>query len=97
MELPLYGYMWNRNGGARIITYREANSLVLREAMSFRRDAASQFLTASGRDGWTIWIPDAQTVRTMIDVAQSRGVNVIALTGLAEADPLLTRGTLVRQ
>ena len=97
VELPLYGYMWNRNGSARIITYREANSLVLQEAMSFRRDAASQFLTASGRDGWTIWIPDAQTVRTMIDVAQSRGVNVIALTGLAEADPLLTRGTLLRR
>jgi spore germination protein len=96
-ELPLYGYMWNRNGSARMITYREANTLVLREASSFRRDQASQFLTASGRDGWTIWIPDAQTVRTMIDAAQSRGVNIIALTGLSGADPLVARGAVFKR
>jgi spore germination protein YaaH len=96
-EFPLYGYMWNRNGIARSITYREANTLVLREALSFRRDQASQFLTAAGRDGWTIWIPDAQTVRTMIAAAQSRGVNVIALTGLSGADPVIARGALLRR
>ena len=96
-EIPLYGYMWNRNGSVRIISYREANTLVLREATSFRRDQASQFLTAAGRDGWTIWIPDAQTVRAMIEAAQSRGVNIIALAGLPGADPLIARGGVLRR
>ena len=96
-ELPLYGYMWDRTGGVRVITYREANALALREAISFRRDPASQFLTAAGRDGWTVWIPDAQTVRAMIDAVQSRGVNTIALTGLTDADPVIAREALFRR
>lgn len=96
-ELPLYGYMWDSSGNARIITYREANALALREAIPFRRDPASQFLTAAGRDGWTMWIPDAQTVRTMIGAIQSRGVNIVALTGLYGADPLIARGALLRR
>ena len=50
-EFPLYGYIWSRDGSARVITYREASDLILREAGAFRRDPASQFLTAEGRDG----------------------------------------------
>lgn len=96
-ELPLYGYIWNRVGSARVITYREASNLVLREATSFRRDPASQFLSATGRDGWTVWIPDSRTVRTMIDAAQSRGVNIIALTGLSGADPLIAQSSFLRR
>ena len=88
-EFPLYGYIWSRDGSARVITYREANDLILREAGSFRRDPASQFLAAEGRDGWTIWIPDLRTIRSLIEAAQSRGVNSIALTGWNGADPAL--------
>ena len=96
-EFPLYGYLWNRDGSARIITYRDANNLVLHEAGVFNRDPASQYLTASGRDGWTIWIPDARTVARMIDAARGRGVNIIALTGIAGADPAIGRGTAFKR
>jgi hypothetical protein len=95
-EFPLYGYIWSRDGTARIITYREANDLILREAGAFRRDPASQFLTAEGRDGWTIWLPDSRTIRSLIEAAQSRGVNSIALTGWNGSDPALA-GLLVRR
>ena len=86
-EFPLYGYIWSRGGSARIITYAEANELILREGGSFRRDPASQFITAEGRDGWTIWLPDARTIQSLITAAQSRGVNTIALTGMPGSDP----------
>jgi hypothetical protein len=95
-EFPLYGYIWSRDGSARIITYREANDLILREAGAFRRDPASQFLTAEGRDGWTIWLPDSRTIRSLIEAAQTRGVNSIALTGWNGADPALA-GLLVKR
>ena len=95
-EFPVYGYIWSRAGSARIITYREANGLILREGGSFRRDPASQFLTAEGRDGWTIWLPDARTIQSLITAAQSRGVNTIALTGIPGSDPAIA-GLLVRR
>jgi len=88
-EFPLYGYIWSRDGKARVITYREANDLILREAGAFRRDPASQFLTADGRDGWTIWVPDLRTIRSLIEAARSRGVNSIALSGWDGSDPAL--------
>ena len=88
-EFPLYGFIWNRDGSARVITYREASQLILREAGSFRRDPASQFLTAEGRDGWTVWVPDSRTIKSLVAEAQSRGINTIALSGLAGSDPAI--------
>jgi hypothetical protein len=89
VELPLFGYRWNRDGTAAIITYADAQSLVRSEAGTFTRDPPSQFLTATGRDGWTIWLPDAQTIRSMIAAVRRRGVNVIALAGVEGADPAI--------
>lgn len=88
-EFPLYGYIWARDGSARRISHREASEMIRREAGVFRRDPTSQFLTAEGRDGWTIWVPDARTISALIAIAQSRGVNTIALTGVAGADPAI--------
>jgi hypothetical protein len=95
-ELPLHGYIWNSDGAARIITYREANERILREGGAFRRDPASRFLTAEGRDGSSIWVPDAETIRSLIAVAQSRGVNTVALTGVTGSDPAIA-GLVVRR
>ena len=89
VEFPLYGYMWSRDGTARTITFSEANAVVLRESGTFRRDPASGFLTATGRDGSTIWVPDSRTVQTMVDAALDRGVRIVALAGLAGADPAI--------
>jgi hypothetical protein len=89
VELPLFGYRWNRDGTASIITYADAQSLVHAEAGTFRRDPPSQFLTATGRDGWTIWLPDAVTIRSMIAAVRRRGVNIIALAGVEGADPAI--------
>ena len=86
---PLFGYMWNRDGSARIIMYREANAMLLQEAGAFHRDPASRYLTATLQNGSTIWVPDAETIRSLIAVAQSRGVNTIALSGITGADPAL--------
>lgn len=88
-ELPLFGLRWDRDGSANAITFADARALVMTEAGTFRRDPSSQFLTASGRDGWTVWIPDARTVETMISAAARRGVNRIALSGLPGSDPSL--------
>ena len=96
-EFPLYGYIWNRDGSARSISFRDANAMVNRESGAFRRDPASSFLTASGRDGWTIWIPDARTIRTLIDAALERGVSIVALAGSHGADPAILAGDSVKR
>lgn len=88
-ELPLYGYRWNRDGTAVAITWSEAQALVLAETGTFRRDPATQFLTATGRDGWTIWIPDAATVAALVSAVRKRGVNQILLAGPIGADPVI--------
>jgi spore germination protein YaaH len=95
-EFPLYGYLWTRDASARIITYREANDMILREAGAFRRDPSSQFLTTELRDGSTIWLPDARTIQRLISSAQSRGVNIVTLAGPAGADPAI-RETIVKR
>lgn len=86
-ELPLFGYRWERDGAARPITYLEARALVVGEAGVFRRDPASRFLTATGRDGWTVWVPDAASVEFMIAAVRQRGINRIVLAGTNGADP----------
>ncbi|MEO5590084.1 MAG: hypothetical protein ABIS03_10900, partial [Gemmatimonadaceae bacterium] len=86
-EFPLFGYLWEPNGAGRTVTFSEARHLVARESGSFHRDPASEFLTATGRDGWTIWIPDGTTVRAMIAAARKSGIRTFALTGLEGAAP----------
>ncbi len=89
-ELPLFGYLWDATGAVRRITYSEAQSLVERQAGVFRRDAASGSLTASSaRDGWTIWIGDAQTLEQLVGVARRAGVKRFALLGVEGADPAI--------
>lgn len=85
-ELPLFGYRWENDGTASLITYEDAQKLVIAEAGSFRRDPPSQFVTASGRDGWTVWVPDARTVESMISIARQRGVFKFTLAGVNGAD-----------
>ena len=94
---PLYGYIWNRDGSARPISSRDPNPIVNRESGAFRRDPASSFLTASGRDGWTIWVPDARTIRTLIDATLERGVTFVALAGPDGADPAIIAGDSVKR
>ncbi|MEO8193365.1 MAG: hypothetical protein ABI681_05910 [Gemmatimonadales bacterium] len=86
-EIPLFGYRWDRSGDARAVTFSEAQAMVRSEAGSFRRDPTSGFLTASGRDGWTVWISDARTMEIMIDAVRRGGVTRIALAGIDGADP----------
>ena len=86
VEIPLYGYLWDRNGNARPVTFQEAQSHVQRESGVLTRDPPSQFLTASGRDGWTLWVPDARTVRFIVDMAKRRGITEFFLAGPAGAD-----------
>ena len=86
-EIPLFGYRWDRNGRVTPITFASAQALVLSEAGSFHRDPPSGFLTASGRDGWTVWIPDGRSIAAMIGSVRRSGVNRIALAGPAGADP----------
>jgi hypothetical protein len=88
-ELPLFGYLWNRDGSARLITYADAQSRVRAESGVFTRDPVSSFLTARGRDGWTIWVPDATTVQAMALAVKRRGVAWIALAGPEGADPAI--------
>ena len=96
-EFPLYGYIWKADGTARVITYREASNQLLQEAGAFRRDEASRYLMATLGDGSTIWVPDAETIRSLIEVAQSRGVNTIALSGTTGADPSLLPRAAIRR
>ena len=94
---PLYGYMWNRRDSARVITFEEANRIVIREAGAFRRDPASQFLTATGRDGWTVWVPDLTTINFLIQAARGRGARIIALSNFRGADPGIIRAYPIRR
>ncbi len=87
-ELPLFGYRWNRDGTVASVTFAEAEALVRKESGVFRRDPASGSLTAtSARDGWTVWIQDAETLERLIAVARRAGVRRFALLGVSGADP----------
>jgi hypothetical protein len=86
VEIPLFGYLWDKTGAARPITFSEAQALVLRETGVFTRDPPSHYLTASGRDGWTAWVPDARTVRFIVETARRRGVTRFFLAGPVGAD-----------
>lgn len=88
-ELPLFGYLWNRDGSARLITYADAHARVRAESGVFTRDPVSSFLTSRGRDGWTIWVPDARTVHAMALEVKRRGVAWITLAGPEGADPAI--------
>lgn len=88
-ELPLFGYVWDAAGAARRITFIEARSLVAAQSGSFRRDATSGLLTATGRDGWTLWVPDAQSIVSMVRTVRTTGVNKFVLTGMDGADPAI--------
>jgi hypothetical protein len=94
---PLYGYIWNRADSATAITFEEANRLVIREAGAFRRDPSSQFLTATLRDGSTIWVPDAVTVNLLVRSARARGVTIVALSDFRGADPSILKEYPVRR
>ncbi len=94
---PVNGYVWNRSDSARVITFGEANRMVIRDAGAFHRDPASQFLTATGRDGWTVWIPDLTTVNALIQAARSRGATIIALSDFRGSDPAILRQYPVRR
>jgi len=86
-ELPLFGYQWQRDGTARIVSFADAMRIVSAETLTLRRDQPSGFLTATGRDGWTIWVPDAQSVERMIRVVTRAGISRVMLTGMDGADP----------
>ena len=86
-ELPLFGYQWQRDGTARIVSFADAMRIVSAEARTLRRDQPTGFLTATGRDGWTIWVPDAQSVEKMIRVVTRAGISRVMLTGIDGADP----------
>jgi hypothetical protein len=87
VEIPLYGYVWDKDRNARLVTFREAEMLVRSESGVFTRDPASQFLTATGREGWVLWVPDSTTVRFLVDAVRRRGVRVVYLAGPGGADP----------
>lgn len=96
-EFPLFGMMWEGNGAARPITYSAARTLVVQEAGVFGRDPASRYLFASGRDGWSVWVPDLETVRTFIAAAADRGITRIVLSGRTGSDPAIAQpGALTR-
>jgi len=87
-ELPLFGYRWERNGTARRITFAEARADVLAGAVTLRRDPASRSLHASSSiGGWEIWVPDRETIETLIATARRLGVRRFALNGVSGADP----------
>jgi spore germination protein YaaH len=85
--LPLFGYRWESNGSARLITYAQAAADLNSEARAFRRDPATQYLVANGRDGWTAWVPDGTTIEYLIGLVRQRGIAGIALAGRTGAAP----------
>jgi hypothetical protein len=94
---PLYGYLWDRSSAARPITFEEASRMVIKEGGAFRRDPSSQFLTASGQNGWSVWVPDLTTTKVLIQAARSRGATVIALSHFRGADPEILREYPIRR
>ena len=97
VEIPLFGYLW-RGETVAPITFANAQALVKSESGVLTRDPPSQFLTASGRDGWTLWVPDARTIQFIAGLARRRGVTSFHLAGPDGADPeiLIQRNQLLR-
>jgi hypothetical protein len=85
--IPLNGFIWDRYGVATPITFAMAQARVAEESGVFSRDGTTRYLTASGRGGWTIWVPDGRTVETMVAAARNSGVTRIALSNLNGAAP----------
>ena len=87
-ELAVFGYMWQRDGTARPVSFREAQLAAAAESVPFRRDEASGYLTASSaRAGWQIWVSDSQTIERLVGTVRRRGVSRFSLAGIADADP----------
>lgn len=87
IDIPLSGFIWDRNGTATVITFAAAQARVAAESGSFTRDATSGYLTATGRDGWTLWVPDARTIDTIIGTARISGISRVSLSNLSGAAP----------
>lgn len=90
IEIPLSGFIWDRSGAARPITFSAAQSRIAAESGTFTRDATTGYLTATGREGWTVWVPDARTIETIIAAARNSGVTRIALSNSSGAAPDIT-------
>lgn len=86
-ELALFGYRWDSNGRAETITFAQAQALVASESGSFRRDPPTGLLTARGRNGWTVWVPDGLSIASLVATVRKTGVNRFALSGVSGADP----------
>lgn len=91
VEIPLFGYRWNRDGTGWLVTHSDTEALVRAESGVFTRDPPSQYLTARGRDGWTVWVPDARTIQFLIDAVRRRGITAVYLAGPEGADPEILR------
>jgi hypothetical protein len=87
IDIPLSGFIWDRNGTASVITFAAAQSRIAAESGSFTRDATTGYLTAAGREGWTLWVPDARTIETIIATARNSGVSRVALSNLSGSAP----------
>ena len=82
--------IWDRNGGARPITYLQAVRICSEANTSLLRDPASRNLHAvSTRDGWELWVSDHELIETLIAEGRKNGVTRFALFGLEGADPEL--------
>jgi spore germination protein YaaH len=92
--LPAYGYRWRKGQPTESIGFEEAVQMANAAGAPLQRDAGSQFLRSSARDGSEIWVSDATLFGTLVRECQSLGVNRFAIWRLGEEDPAIWRSVI---
>jgi spore germination protein YaaH len=85
--LPLYGYRWGTNPTADALSYSAAQRAVADAGVEISRDPVSGSLHAALPGQWTLWVSDAELVRTLRAEVLALGVTHFALWRLGQEDP----------
>lgn len=85
--LPLYGYRWGPSPPADALSFRTAERLAADAGVEISRDPVSGSLHATLPGQWSLWVTDAELLRTLRAEVLALGVTRIALWRLGQEDP----------
>jgi hypothetical protein len=87
--LPLYGMLWRQGEFGKMMSFDNARRAAGESAVELRRDPSTQWTHAVLAGSWDLWLPDAGTLRALLDEVAAVGVTRIAFWTLGLEDPAI--------
>lgn len=84
--LPTYGYVWQADSSATIISFATARNLARAAHVALERDPASNTLNAATAR-WNVWVSDATLLDLLVRGARRTGISKFGLWRLGLEDP----------